>query len=70
MLETVLSSGRETLLLAIPSVALLLVSVFRLERLIAGPKQTRERASCGLDTEGQPILTDPDGRPSGSARMR
>lgn len=67
MVDTVLSSGRDTVLVAIPILTLLLASMFRLDQLIAAPKETgrRDRPPCGMDRNGEPILTDPDGRPSG-----
>lgn len=67
MLEILLSSGKDALLVAVPCIALLLISMFRLDQLIAAPKAAvrRERPACGVDVDGEPILTDPDGRPSG-----
>jgi len=67
MNESILLSGRDTLLVAIPLVLCLVVSIFRLDRGIALPKGSlnRRRLACGLDAFGEPILRDPDGRLSG-----
>lgn len=72
MLETFLSPGRDSVLIAIPALALLLGSMFRLDQLIASPKVAprKQRPPCGVDMDGEPILTDPDGRPSAPARLR
>lgn len=65
--ENVLTSGRDTLLVAIPLVLCLVVSIFRLDRVIALPKGSlnQRRPTCGADEFGDPILRDPDGRLSG-----
>jgi len=68
--EAILTSNRDTLLVAIPFVAMLLMSYFRLDELIVAPDKAGKprRAPCGVDMDGEPILCDPDGRPSGNAR--
>jgi len=68
--EHILISGRDTLLIAIPFVLLLLFSVFRLDESMALPKGSlnRRRPACGIDKFGEPILRDPDGRLSGPGR--
>ena len=68
--QHILLSGRDTLLVALPFVFMLLMSAFRLDHLIAAPKPllNRRRPACGVDESGEPILRDPDGRHSGSRR--
>lgn len=70
--EHILISGRDTLLIAIPFVLLLLISIFRLDEFIAAPKGAlnQRRPACGVDEFGEPILRDPDGRLSGPQRRR
>ena len=62
--EIVLKSGWDTFLIAAPFVGLLLATVFRLDEVFASSKrQTRRRSAlCGTDENGEPLLTDPDGR--------
>jgi hypothetical protein len=62
--STLVISGRDMVLFAIPSALLLLFSVFGLDQIIAAPKVplSRRRPACGLDKHGEPILRDPDGR--------
>lgn len=64
MQETVLQSNWDIFLYAGPLVALLLMSVFRLEEYFAAPKPARPRRPVsGMDSRGEPMLSDPDGRP-------
>ena len=72
MEEDILISGRDTLLIAIPFVLLLIFTVFRLDESIAAPKGSlnRRRPSCGVDEFGEPILRDPDGRLSGPEKSK
>jgi hypothetical protein len=68
--ETILQSGWENFLLAVPFVGLVLVGLFRLDEIIASPKRARARKrplSGGCDEDGHLILSDPDGRPWGTA---
>ena len=70
MHESVLISGRDALLIAIPFGLLLLVQFFRLDELVATarrPKNTSRRF-CGPDAFGDLVLTDPDGRAAGSPK--
>ena len=69
MQDTVLQSGWQTFLVAIPSVGILLVGLFRLDELIASPKRRRavKRPASGRDRNGRLLLSDPDGRPWGGA---
>jgi hypothetical protein len=66
---TILSS-RDTLLFALPLILMVFFSAFRLDQVIAAPKASshRRRPACGVDQTGEPILRDPDGRPSGPQR--
>ena len=59
----ILVSGRDSLLIAVPFIVLLLSSVFGLDQLLATPKTaaSRRRPACGIDEAGEPILYDPDG---------
>jgi hypothetical protein len=71
MHDAILNSGRDTFLIGIPFLAMLLVGFFRLDELIANPKKPgkHQRPPCGLDLDGRPILCDPDGRPWGKPRL-
>jgi hypothetical protein len=66
MHDVILGSTRDTLLIAIPLLGLLAMGVLRLDEVIfsssKGPAKQHQRAMCGVDEQGQPILTDPDGR--------
>jgi hypothetical protein len=69
MHEVYLSSVKDTLLVAIPFVAVVALAIFRLDTLFAASKQStdpasRRRQGCGMDENGGPLLVDPDGRPS------
>jgi hypothetical protein len=67
--ETILNSGWDTFWVAIPFFALLVMSVFRLDEAFMTPKGVRRRCRPGgMDRNGQPILCDPDGRPSWNGR--
>jgi hypothetical protein len=70
MVQHIFVSNRDKLLVAFPFVFVLLLSVFRLDHLIAArkPLLIRRRPACGVDKSGEPILRDPDGRLSGSRR--
>lgn len=68
--EQILTSGRDTLLVAGPFVLVLLVTLFRLDQLITMPKgfMKRQRPPSGVDGLGEPILRNPDRRTSGARR--
>jgi hypothetical protein len=68
--QNVLISGRDTLLIAIPFVLVLLVCIFRLDHLFAIQKGAapNRRSPGGLDKSGNQIMRDPDGRLSGLGR--
>jgi hypothetical protein len=71
MHDAILSSGRDTFLIAIPFLGLLLAALFRLDERFAAPKKVGgpRRPPCGLDLDGRPILCDPDGRPWAEPRL-
>jgi hypothetical protein len=72
MEEHLLLSGRDTFLIAIPLIVILMITMFRLDQIIASPKGvvTGRRLACGVDKLGEPILRDPDGRLSGPPRRK
>jgi hypothetical protein len=75
MQDTILQSGWENFLVAVPLVGLLLMTLFRLDEMLASPKRGRAvpRPACGCDENGRVLLSDPDGRPwpaSGKTRQR
>ncbi|MGB8262044.1 MAG: hypothetical protein WCE75_16920 [Terracidiphilus sp.] len=61
MHETILSSGRDAVLVAIPFLAMLLVGFFRLDEIFAsGSHRVRAgRPLTGFDANGEPMLSDP-----------
>jgi len=71
MHDAILCSSRDTLLIAIPFLGMLLAGLFRLDELFAAPKKVgrQRRPPCGLDLDGRPILCDPDGRPWRTPRL-
>jgi hypothetical protein len=63
--ETILPSGWDTFWVAAPFITLLAMSIFRLDEAFMAPKRGRgPRRPGGMDANGDPILCDPDGRPS------
>jgi hypothetical protein len=72
MHEPILSSGRDTLLVAIPFVMMLFLSMFRLDEVLATPRGAlnRRRPAPGLDEKGEPVLRDPDGSLSDRGQRR
>ena len=70
MQDAILQSGWENVLFAIPFVGILLVNLFRLDEIIASPKRSTpaRRPPSGCDENGDPLLCDPDGRPSSTPR--
>jgi hypothetical protein len=66
MHEFYLNSVSDTLLVAIPFVAVLALAIFRLDALFASSKASTElnqhRPGCGMDENGEPVLVDPDGQ--------
>lgn len=72
VLDTIMSSDRDTMLIAIPFVFLSLMSYLKLDALLVSSKGTtrRGRLERRLDEFGEPILQDPDGQLSGNPRPR
>jgi hypothetical protein len=72
MHETILTSGRDTVLVAIPFALMVFMTVFRLDEAIATPKRSLNgrRLGCGLDEYGEPVLRDPDGQVAKLRRSR
>ena len=70
MIDAFFHSGRDVLLFALPSLVLLVVGVFGLEETLVRPKvQLRQESRpSACDANGEPILTDPDGRIAGRRR--
>jgi len=58
-------STLDTLLIMIPFIAMMAIGMFRLDEHFAAPKEARQRrrSFCGVDGNGRPWLSDPDGRP-------
>lgn len=75
MHEVYLTSMKDTLLVGVPFIAILALASFRVDSLFASSKgqnvsDNRHRQACGMDENGEPILVDPDGRPSGPRTRR
>ncbi len=71
MHETILKSGWDTVLFAVPFLGLLLIGFFRLDEIFASnKKQIKRRPAVGMDPEGEPYLSDPDGRMWRAQRRR
>jgi hypothetical protein len=68
--QSILISNKDTLLLAIPLLLMVFASAFRLDRIIATPKDSRNRrrTPCGVDQSDVEIFCDPDGRRSDKRR--
>jgi hypothetical protein len=64
MNETLVTSGWQAILLAIPLICILGMTLFRMEELMTAHKGGVEnhRGFCALDADGEPLLFDPDGR--------
>jgi hypothetical protein len=65
MHETVLNSGWDTILFAVPALFMLLMGVFHLDELLVTPRhcaRTR-RPAFSVDKDGRTVMCDPDGRP-------
>ena len=61
---SVLLPGWDVLVLAIPILAIFALGMFGLDERFASPKRTPgpRRSFCGVDGNGDAILSDPDGR--------
>ena len=59
-----MKSGWDTVLVAVPLIGLLLGTLFRVDEIFASGKREmrRNRPFCGMDDDGEPLLSDPDGR--------
>ena len=61
-------SGRDTILVGVPFIALVTLFVFRLDVLIFRPREISKRRPqhplCGVNANGQTMFRDPDGKPS------
>lgn len=71
MQNPIAGSSLDTLLFGMPLLSLLVFGFFRLDTVFAAQKRSAlalRRAPSGVDPDGMPILTDPDGRPSGKPR--
>ena len=64
MHDTILISGRDSILVAIPFIFMLFLSVFRLDETLARPRAAtaRHRLAMGVNEAGAPVLRDPDGQ--------
>ena len=60
-----------SLLVGVSLLLLLFIGVFRLDGVFSKPKRTLKRRwpSCQLDEDGEPVLSDPDGRLSGAPTL-
>jgi len=65
MHDTILISGRDSILVAIPFIFMFFLSVFRLDETLARPSAVtaRHRLASGMNVAGAPILRGPDGQP-------
>ena len=65
MYSTVLTSSRDSLLVGIPFLLVLLIGYFRLDEIFASRHSSGRRRgpTAGLDVDGEPLLCDPDGKP-------
>ena len=72
MHDSVLNSGWQTAFVAAPFLVMLLVGIFRLDEVFVAQKQDsrRQRPASEIDEHGEPVLYDPDGRPSHPVRVR
>jgi hypothetical protein len=63
--DTILQTGWENFLVAVPFVGILVAGIFRLDEIIASPRRRHgmKRPACGCDANGRVLFSDPDGRP-------
>jgi hypothetical protein len=60
-------SGRDSILVGVPFIALVALLVFRLSVLIFRPREISkwpQHPLCGANANGQTMFCDPDGKPS------
>ena len=64
MHDSVLKSGLDALLLAVPFLGVLFIAMFRLDTIIAAPKHAAglRHPPSGTDKHGRVLFSDPDGR--------
>lgn len=64
--EAVLRSGWDNIVVALPFVVMLAFGMFHLDSIVAAPKSGIGQPGriSGTDENGEPIICDPDGRPS------
>lgn len=64
VLEILLKSGWETVLVAVVFIGILFLSFFGLDAVIGAPKRSAKlhRRGGGKDRDGSPVYSDPDGR--------
>jgi len=62
--DSILHSNWDVILFAVPFIGIFLLSLFRMDELMAAPKGKTKppRTAYGLDRDGEPVLCDPDGR--------
>jgi hypothetical protein len=73
MHDSTLFSNLDTLLVAVPFLIFLVIGYFRLDEVFVSPSQRESKAKahriyCGVDNDGQVMLSDPDGRPWSTVR--
>ena len=66
------TTGRDALLIGIPLIILMLVGLFRLDELFSRPQKAikKRRLSCQMDEDGEPVISDPDGKLSKAPSRR
>lgn len=65
--DAVMSSGWDNLLLGLPFIALLFCGFFRLDEVFVSKGKVTDkprRIFSGVGPDGEPMICDPDGRPS------
>jgi hypothetical protein len=64
MFDTFLHPNWEMVLFAVPFVGILMLSIFRLDEMILAPKKKvkSRRPALILNRDGEPLMSDPDGR--------
>lgn len=67
MNQEILISSRDSFLVGVPFLAIMVLFVFRLDHVLFRSdviSKRQRRGPCGVDANGEMILCDPDGRPS------
>lgn len=62
---TILLPASDLLVLMVPVLAIFGIGMFGLDERLVNTKRLpgRQRSFCGIDGNGTPVLSDPDGRP-------